>query len=85
MENVTISKEALQALLEVVIDYHEYEPLSLSEQDDRKLAAIVQLAVDALGDYEEKLQEKRRLMREESARAYQIQQADKAAAEAAAK
>jgi hypothetical protein len=85
MENVTISKEALQALLEIVIDYHEYEPLSLSEQDDRKLAAIVQLAVDALGDYEEKLQEKRRLMREESARAYQIQQADKAAAEAAAK
>jgi hypothetical protein len=85
MENVTISKEALQALLEVVIDYHEYEPLSLSEQDDRKLAALVQLAVDALGDYEEKLQEKRRLMREESSRAYQIQQADKAAAEAAAK
>jgi hypothetical protein len=85
MENVTISKEALQALLELVIDYHEYEPLSLNEQDDRKLAAMVQLAVDALGDYEEKLQEKRRLQKEEFSRAYQIQQAEAAAAEAAAK
>ena len=61
MENVTISKKTLETLLENTINMHEYDGLDLTVESDRKLAIMVQEAVEAIDGYQEQLEEKARI------------------------
>ena len=61
MENVTISKKTLETLLENTINMHEYDGPDLTVESDRKLAIMVQEAVEAIDGYQEQLEEKARI------------------------
>jgi len=91
MENVTISKGTLEALLETALQMYEYEGLDLTIEDDRKTAIMVQEAVEAIDGFQEQLEEKRRIESEAAHERWKARQEakaiedQKAAAEEAAK
>jgi sensor histidine kinase YesM len=91
MENVTISKGTLETLLETALQMYEYDGLDLTIESDRKIAIMVQEAIEAIDGFQEQLEEKRRIEAEAEQKRWKAKQEakaiedQKAAAEEAAK
>tara|TARA_B110000259_G_scaffold79618_1_gene93267 strand:+ start:319 stop:594 length:276 start_codon:yes stop_codon:yes gene_type:complete len=91
MENVTISKGTLETLLETALQMYEYDGLDLTIESDRKIAIMVQEAIEAIDGFQEQLEEKRRIEAEAEQKRWKAMQEakaiedQKAAAEEAAK
>jgi sensor histidine kinase YesM len=91
MENVTISKGTLETLLETALQMYEYDGLDLTIESDRKIAIMVQEAIEAIDGFQEQLEEKRRIETEAEQKRWKAKQEakaiedQKAAAEEAAK
>ena len=91
MENVTISKGTLETLLETALQMYEWDGLDLTIEDDRKIAIMVQEAIEAIDGFQEQLEEKRRIEAEAEQKRWKAKQEakaiedQKAAAEEAAK
>jgi hypothetical protein len=91
MENVTISKGTLETLLETALQMYEWDGLDLTIESDRKIAIMVQEAIEAIDGFQEQLEEKRRIEAEAEVKRWKAKQEakaiedQKAAAEEAAK